>query len=72
MASLERATASIDHLLNDNRDALNSGMQGLSNLGPAVRDMREALDALRTISNQLNDNPARYLLGRDKTKEFRP
>ncbi|MGC1548959.1 MAG: MlaD family protein [Rhodanobacter sp.] len=72
MASLERATASIDHLLNDNRDALNSGLQGLSNLGPAVRDMREALDSLRTISNQLNDNPARYLLGRDKTKEFRP
>lgn len=72
MASLERSTAAIDHLLNDNRAALNGGMQGLSELGPAVRELRDAAGSLRGISRKLDDNPAGFLLGRDRSKEFVP
>lgn len=72
MASLERTTATIDRLLNDNRAALNGGMQGLSELGPAVREMRDAAGSLRGISRKLDDNPAGFLLGRDRSKEFVP
>lgn len=72
MASLERATASIDRLLNDNRDALNGGMQGLNEIGPAVRELRDAAGSLRGISRRFDDNPAGFLLGRDRSKEFVP
>ncbi|WP_266169954.1 MlaD family protein [Dyella subtropica] len=72
MASLERSTNAIDRLLNDNRAALNGGMQGLSELGPAVRELRDAAGSLRGISRKLDDNPAGFLLGRDRSKEFVP
>ncbi|WP_243050038.1 MlaD family protein [Dyella sp. RRB7] len=72
MASLERSTANIDHLLSDNRAAINGGLQGFSELGPAVRELRDAAGSLRGISRRLDDNPASYLLGRDRNKEFVP
>jgi phospholipid/cholesterol/gamma-HCH transport system substrate-binding protein len=72
MASLERSSATIDQLLNDNRAAVNSGMQGLSELGPAIRELRDAAGTMRGISSRLDDNPARFLLGRDRSKEFVP
>lgn len=72
MASLERSTATIDRLLNDNRAALNGGMHGLSELGPAVRELRDAAGSLRGITRKLDDNPAGFLLGRDRSKEFVP
>jgi len=47
-------------------------MQGLNGLGPAVREMRETLSSLRTITTRLEANPSGYLLGSEKTKEFTP
>lgn len=72
MASLERATASIDRILNDNRDAVNGGLQGLNEIGPAVHELRDAAGSLRGITRRLDENPAGYLLGRDRSKEFVP
>lgn len=72
MQSLARSTATLDKLLNDNRDSLNNGMQGLNALAPAVRELRETLSALRGISRRLDANPSGYLLGNDKDKEFTP
>lgn len=72
MASLERSTADIDRLLSDNRAAINGGLQGFSELGPAVRELRDAAGSLRGISRRLDDNPAGFLLGRERSKEFEP
>lgn len=72
MASLERATASIDRILNDNRDAVNGGLQGLNEIGPAVHELRDAAGSLRGITRRLDENPAGFLLGRDRSKEFVP
>jgi phospholipid/cholesterol/gamma-HCH transport system substrate-binding protein len=72
MASLEHATASIDALLKNNRQALDGGLKGLDELGPALRELRQTLGSLRAISHRLDENPAGYLLGRDQTKEFKP
>ncbi len=72
MASLQRASASIDRLLHDNRDGLNDGMRGLAEIGPALIELRKTLESLQHISRQLDENPSGYLLGRDRTKEFKP
>ena len=72
MASLQSSSATIDQLLNDNRAAVNGGLQGLSELGPAIRELRDAAGTMRGISSRLDENPARFLLGRDRSKEFVP
>jgi phospholipid/cholesterol/gamma-HCH transport system substrate-binding protein len=72
MKSLEQSSATINKLLTSNQDSLNSGMQGLNGLAPAVRELRETLSSLRAISQRLEANPSGYLLGSDKNKEFTP
>lgn len=72
LQSLARSTATIDAMLNDNREAINSGAQGFNELAPAIRELRDTLTSLKGISQRLEANPSGYLLGRDKNKEFTP
>lgn len=72
MKSLEQSSATINKLIMANQDSLNSGMQGLNGLAPAVRELRETLTSLRTITRRLEADPSGYLLGSDKHKEFTP
>jgi len=72
MASLEHSSADIERMLSDNRAAINGGLQGFSELGPAVRELRDAAGSLRGISRRFDDNPAGFLLGRERNKEFEP
>lgn len=72
MASLERSTADVDHILSDNRAAINGGLQGFSELGPAIRELRVAAGSLRLISRRLDENPTGFLLERQSSKEFEP
>ena len=72
MKSLQQSSATINRLLNGNQQSLDSGMQGLGELGPAVRELRDTMSSLRAISRRLEANPSGYLLGSDKNKEFEP
>ncbi|WP_413042890.1 MlaD family protein [Pseudomonas sp. YJ42] len=72
MKALDRATARLDTLLEDNQSALNNGMQGFNELGPAINELRTTLAALRRVTQRLEDNPRGFLLGRDKLQEFNP
>lgn len=72
MGSLEHSMAQVDRLVNDNSDALNGGVASLGELQPALRELRDTLSSLRSITRRLDENPSGYLLGREKTKEFKP
>jgi phospholipid/cholesterol/gamma-HCH transport system substrate-binding protein len=72
MASLERSSLSLERLLNDNREALDSGLQGLGELGPAIHELRDTLGALRLFSRRLEQDPAGYLLRSERLQEFQP
>jgi phospholipid/cholesterol/gamma-HCH transport system substrate-binding protein len=72
MQSLAQSAATLNSLLNDNRDALDGGAQGLNQLAPAIRELRQTLTSLKAISQRLEANPSGYLLGRDTHKEFEP
>jgi phospholipid/cholesterol/gamma-HCH transport system substrate-binding protein len=72
LASLERTSESLDHILVANRDAIDSGAQGLVELGPTIHELHETINSLHKIVRQINDNPTRYILGREQTKEFKP
>jgi phospholipid/cholesterol/gamma-HCH transport system substrate-binding protein len=72
LASLERTSESLDHILVANREAIDSGAQGLVELGPTIHELHETINSLHKIVRQINENPTRYILGREQTKEFKP
>ena len=72
MQSLAQSAATLNALLETNRDAIDSGAQGFRDLSPAIRELRDTLNSLKGISRRLEANPSGYLLGRDQSKEFEP
>jgi phospholipid/cholesterol/gamma-HCH transport system substrate-binding protein len=72
MQALERSTGRLDSLLSDNQGALNNGLQGFNDLGPAINELRATLGSLRRVTQHLEDNPSGFLLGREKLEEFEP
>lgn len=73
LAKLDSAAGNADAILGENRAAINSfANDGLGQLGPTLTELRGLIRDLRQISDRLDNNPARYLLGRDAPKEFEP
>jgi len=73
LTKLDSAARGADTILNENRAAINSfANDGLSQLGPTLGELRSLIRDLRRISDRLDANPSRYLLGRDAPKEFEP
>ena len=73
LAKLDSAADNADAILGENRSAINSfANDGLGQLGPTLTELRSLVRDLRRISDRLEGNPARYLLGRDAPKEFEP
>ena len=72
LASLQHTSETLDALLAENRGSLQSGLQGVAQLGPALRELRGTLRDIRGLTQKLQGNPAGYILGRDRPKEFDP
>ncbi len=73
LARLDSAAGNADAILGENRQAINSfANEGLAQLGPTLTELRGLIRDLRQISDRLENNPSRYLLGRDAPKEFDP
>ena len=73
LAKLDSAAGNADAILGENRAAINSfANDGLAQLGPTLTELRGLIRDLRRVSDRLENNPARYLLGRDAPKEFEP
>jgi phospholipid/cholesterol/gamma-HCH transport system substrate-binding protein len=71
--NLDSAAGNANGILNDNRIAIDSfANDGLAQLGPTLGELRSLVRDLRRISDRLDGNPTRYLLGRDVPKEFVP
>lgn len=72
MAALERTLSSIDTLVADNRVQLDAGLQGITEVGPAIRELRSVLGSLRVITRRFDENPSGFLLNREQSTEFKP
>ena len=72
MVSLQQTTKTLNDLLADNKDSLQSGLRGVDQIGPTLRQLRATLHDIQQVTNQLQANPAAYLLGRDHPAEFTP
>lgn len=72
MVSLDRTMTRIDTLMAGNQDALDDAMQGMTEIGPALRELRRTLSTLRTVVGRVEEDPAGFLMSRDTIKEFNP
>ena len=73
LESMQSAAYHANAILNENRTAVHSFANGgLSQLGPTLGELRGLIRDLRQITDRLDNNPARYLLGRETPKEFTP
>ena len=73
LSKLDSAAGNANAILGENRAAINSfANDGLAQLGPTLTELRGLVRDLRRVSDKLDNNPARYLLGRDAPKEFDP
>lgn len=70
---LDSAAGNADKLISENRGPINAFAQdGLGQLGPTLDELRVLVRDLRKISARLDANPAGYVLGRERIKEFEP
>jgi phospholipid/cholesterol/gamma-HCH transport system substrate-binding protein len=72
MTSLQQTTKTLNDLLVENKDSLQSGLRGVDQIGPTLRQLRATLRDIQQVTDQLQANPAAYLLGRDHPAEFTP
>lgn len=72
LAALQRSSEKVERLLDSNYDSVNGGLNGLGEIGPAVRELRATLENLQRVTRRLEENPTNYLFGGNRTKEFQP
>lgn len=73
LTRLDSTANGANNILSENRTAINSfASDGLGQLGPTLGELRSLIRDLRRVSDKLDGNPTRYLLGRDAPKEFEP
>lgn len=69
MNTLQQTVARIDHLTQENEGALDSGLQGMGELAPALRELRSTLRNLNQFTRRLEENPTGALWGGPTIKE---
>lgn len=73
ITKLDTAAGNANALIAENRPGLrNFSQDGLSQVGPALTELRAVLRELHSVTERMGNNPARYLLGRDAPREFDP
>ena len=73
LAHIESLTHNLDSLVIDNHASLAEfSNQGLSQIGPALEDLRHLIRDLNRLSSRIENSPAGFVLGHGKPEEFKP
>ncbi|MBV0932655.1 MlaD family protein [Marinobacterium weihaiense] len=72
MQSMARISQQLEQLLSQNTGALNSGLQGMAEIGPVMQELQRSLGTLNRILARLEEDPAGYLTGKAPANEFTP
>lgn len=72
LASLAKVSNDLDQLLTNNQQALNSGLQGMMEIEPTLRELRSTLATLGDMARKLDAEPSRFLRGGEDVREFQP
>lgn len=69
MAAAQEMIARIDRLTQENEGALDSGLQGVGELAPALRELRSTLRNLNQFTRRLGQDPSGVIWGGPTMKE---
>ncbi|MDO6825016.1 MlaD family protein [Marinobacter sp. 1_MG-2023] len=72
MTGIEETANRIDQLTLDNEGALDSGLQGMGELAPALRELRNTLRNLNRFTHRLEEDPRGTIWGGPTIKEVSP
>jgi phospholipid/cholesterol/gamma-HCH transport system substrate-binding protein len=73
LAQLETTSQSANGILSENREAINAFTNdGLSQVGPTMRQLRSLIRELDDLADKVETNPAGFILGREQPEEFEP
>jgi len=72
ISELENDSRQLGNLLADSTPAIEAGMQGFAELGPAMRELRNILLNIDTLTRRFSENPTSFVFGGDALKEFQP
>lgn len=73
LASMQETTALLNAILQRNQEPMaRFGDDSLTQVAPVLAELRETLHAVRGVAEQLRQDPAQYLLGNERVKEFTP
>lgn len=69
MQMVQKTVARMDHLTRDNQGAIDSGLQGMGELAPALRELRSTLRNLNQFTRRLEEDPTGTIWGGPSIKE---
>jgi len=72
MAVAEQTLTKLNQTLSDNQNSISVGLTGITELGPALVELKTTLASIRQISQQLENNPSNYLFQTGTVQEFQP
>ncbi|WVM94197.1 hypothetical protein ULG90_11675 [Halopseudomonas pachastrellae] len=70
MASVADTSAQLEQILSEKPLRPEKRHARPCQLDPAINELRDTLAELRNLTRRLQDDPARFLLGRDQRQEF--
>ncbi|WP_372963890.1 MlaD family protein [Marinobacter sp.] len=70
LSTLQPSLERVDKITSSNEHALDAGLQGLSQLDPALRELRRTLRNLNAFTRRLEQDPSGTLWGGTTIKEF--
>ncbi|MDF1623646.1 MAG: MlaD family protein [Pseudohongiella nitratireducens] len=72
VASANQLIERLDQLVNENAEAVNAGMQSLTGLDPAIRDLRDTMARFNRMARDFENSPGNFLLGGESIQEYTP
>ncbi|WP_372983208.1 MlaD family protein [Marinobacter sediminum] len=70
LKTIETTSARIDRLTQNNQGAIQSGLQGMGDLSPALRELRNTLRNLNQLTRRLGEDPTRAIWGGETIQEL--
>ena len=72
MKNIGAITVELKNVISTNAPSINQGSQGLAQLAPIMQELRQTLNNIKLITQEVQENPKGYLFGADKLQEFQP
>lgn len=72
MQAIEATSSQVASLIANNEEALGRGLQGLQSIGPATNELRQTMQGLQRLIQELETSPRSFFLNQERVEEVEP